>query len=150
MLKVLLGAINVIVRLATSASRVAIGMWGWPGKHQIAMDLIGADGQMVAQANFRHALQFASREHSADRVVRVAQDEQVGAVGDGVLESIEIDTVGAIRQQRQLHFTPFHACVGRRLQERRIYRSLDQRRTAFARQRPANQVEIRSPHLAQK
>jgi hypothetical protein len=47
----------------------------------------------VPEADSREAFEFAASEDTADRVVRVTQNEDARAGGDGRLERVEIDFV---------------------------------------------------------
>jgi hypothetical protein len=43
---------------------------------QVTMDLIGADHRALAQATIRHSLELIAPEDTAERILRIAEDEQ--------------------------------------------------------------------------
>lgn len=77
-LKVLLGAIRVMVRLAISGSMDAMGICCSVAQEQIAVDLVGADDQVMLDCNLCHALQFAACVGTTGGVVWIAENEEAG------------------------------------------------------------------------
>ena len=141
MLKVLLGAIRVIVRAATSASSAAIGVCWRARQQQVAVDLVRADEEIVAQAGVGHARQFIAAEGTPDRVMRIAQDEDTGPVGDGSLEGVEVNAVLSRLRAGQLHRVAFQPGVAGGGQDGWIDGRLHQHAVARGRDRAAGQVE---------
>ena len=66
------------------------------GKDQIAVDLVGADDDVVTQADFGHAFQLVAAENAAHRVVGTAQKKDAGPIGDGCLKGIKVYLVGSV------------------------------------------------------
>ena len=78
-LKVLLGDISVIVRWAMAGSRVAMGTWILSAsEQQAAMDLIGADGQVVPGADHGQAGEFIPVKDPPHGIMGVAEKEDGG------------------------------------------------------------------------
>jgi hypothetical protein len=58
----------------------------------------------VAQADLGHFFQLRSGENATDRVVGIAQDENLGLGGDGLFKSFEIHFIGAsLFHQRRIN-----------------------------------------------
>jgi hypothetical protein len=71
---------------------------------QVAVDFIGADDQPMAQADLGYTLKLLLCIGATYRVVGIAEDEDLGPVGDGLLEGIEVDGIGIIcPDQRRVH-----------------------------------------------
>ena len=62
MLNVLLGAISVMVRAATSGASAAIGMCWWPPKTRSQWISSEIDGHVASQAQVGHRCQFGAVE----------------------------------------------------------------------------------------
>jgi hypothetical protein len=61
----------------------------------------------MAQANLGHALELLLSIGAAYRVVGIAEDEDLGPVGDGLLEEIEVDGIGiTCPDQRRIYKGP--------------------------------------------
>ncbi len=92
---------------------------------QVAVNLVRADHQPVAQADLGHFFQFRPGENTAHRVVGVAQDENPGLGGDGLFKSLEIHFIGvSFGHQRRIH--EGSPVVDRVFHKVRVNRRLDQ------------------------
>ena len=93
---------------------------------EVAVDLVRADEDVAAEADGREALEIGAAEHAADRVVRVAEDEDARAVGDGGLESVEVDLPAAIGTHGERRFLVDRSVVLRRAEDGRVDGRLDE------------------------
>jgi hypothetical protein len=149
MFQVLEGAIRVMVRRATASSSAAMGCAGGRVEHQAAVDLVGADDEVVALGELGDAGELVAVEHAADRVVRVAQHEQPRAVGEGGLGGgpVPAPAPAVMDEGRGEQALPE---VGRRVQEGRVHRGGGEHAVAGLADRPHRHVEAgdhaRQPH----
>jgi hypothetical protein len=67
---------SVIVRLATSSPSSAAGDVRQVVEDEVAVDLVGAEQEIVAHAEFAELHQLVAPPDAGDRVVRVAEVEQ--------------------------------------------------------------------------
>ena len=71
---------------------------------QVAVNFVGAEDQVVAQAELGDAFQFRARVDAPDRIMRVAEDEQSRLWRDGGFERVEVDFVAqdaVVHRRRQ-------------------------------------------------
>jgi len=64
---------------------------------QIAMDLVGDDQHVAAQAGLRHALQLRPSVQASHRVMGVTEQERAGVRPEGRREGVEVDRVATVR-----------------------------------------------------
>ena len=102
-LKVLLGAMRVIVRSAISGSSEAMGTCGAPEKASSQWISSAQIDEPAPEADLGHARELVAREHAADGIVRVAEEEHARPLPDRGLEAIEVDRVAAVPPLRELH-----------------------------------------------
>jgi hypothetical protein len=67
-----------------------------PTKHEVAMDLIGAEDQVAFNAERRERADLARRPRGAARIVRVAEEHDLGARRQLGLEPVEVHHVAAV------------------------------------------------------
>ena len=89
----MVAAFSVTQLAATSGSTPAMVRCCWPGVGQAGVDFVGADEQAVAQTEFGDALQLVAGVNAADRIVRVAEEQEARLRLDGRLEGVEVDFV---------------------------------------------------------
>jgi hypothetical protein len=58
---------------------------------EIAVDLVGAKDEVVTGAEFTEEQEFVATPDAGERVVRVAEEEELGFRGDGELEGVPIN-----------------------------------------------------------
>lgn len=64
------------------------------GVEEITVNFVGADEEIMAQADRREPFQFVFSEYPAHGVVRVTEDKDLCSGRNGLLEGVEIDLVG--------------------------------------------------------
>ena len=127
MLKVLLGAISVIVRAAISGDSDAMGMCCAAAEKQVAVNLVRDDGQVVPEAQLGHRGQLLPGEDASHRVVRVAEGEGAGAVGDRRGHQLRVYRVTAVGLASQRHRLEHLSGTARRVDDGPVDRCLHQR-----------------------
>ena len=97
-----------------------------PRENQFAMDLVGYDHDVVAEADLADPEQFGARPDPADGVVGIAQQHQLHPrIGGLRLQVVVIDHIGiADRHQRRGH--DFASVVADRREEAVVDRRLDE------------------------
>ena len=104
------------------------------------MDLIRADDEIGCGAELGQPLQLRPVEDAADRVVRVAEQQEPRAGGDGRFQAFEVDPPAvAVRLQRHAHHPAPR--VARGGQEGRIDRDQRQHLVPGLAHRPAGDVQ---------
>jgi hypothetical protein len=97
------GAISVIVRRAASGARAATRF-----EDQVAVDFVGTDHQIVLLGQRQDLVQFVVAPGAADRIVRMAEQEQARvrrpqhAIDGGEVP----DPAGFVAHQRRRHGAP--------------------------------------------
>jgi hypothetical protein len=61
--------------------------------HEVFVDLVGDDDQIVLDGNLADTAEFVVGEHGAGRVVRGVDQQDLGAWGDGGAEFVEVEAV---------------------------------------------------------
>src|SRR5690625_27890 len=111
-----------------------------PVQHQVCVQLIRDDPQVVTQDDLTKFFQLTAGEHAARRVLRVAEDEHAGGRGYRFFELRQVEApIAPDVQHRVVH----HAAAGtlHRHPERGIHRRLDYHFVTGARQSHGSQVE---------
>jgi hypothetical protein len=124
------------------------GHMAMPTEDQVAVDLIGADHQVVVQANLGQSGQLVSLVHPTYGVVWVAEQEETGSLQDCGFELVHVDLV-SLALQVNLRALERAAGVRRRRQAGGIYRRLDQNAVTRLANGAAGDVET-SDHAWQK
>ena len=119
-LKVLLGDISVTVRCGDG--RIGDGRRDVAHvvEQQVAVDLVGAQHQVVATAEGGQGRDLVALPRAAERVVRVAEDEQPRVGSDRLLQLVEGEAPAPVAQGRR-HRQQAAALRDRRLEDRRIH-----------------------------
>ena len=91
------GEVQVIVRAAASSLREAKGVVGQARQGQVGVDLISHDDDAVAGRHLVQGGELAPAPDPADRVVRVAQEQQArtGRL-DGLLQGGQVTAIDAV------------------------------------------------------
>ena len=123
MLKVLLGAVHRMVRWAISGE--TLRNRGVGPEHQVVVDLVGDDDQVVPQAEVRQGLQLRPGPHPAHRVVGGAEHQGFGAGGEAALHVVKVK---GVEQVLLLQGTPDRHTVPvlRRVEEGAVHRAGDE------------------------
>ena len=90
----------VSVRSAIPGS-VASGTCGGAGEHEVLVDLVGDDDQVVVDGQLGDLRQLAGVEHLAGRVVRRVEQDQPGARPDGGAQLGRVEAVAAVGLRAQ-------------------------------------------------
>ena len=127
MLKVLLGAMSVIVRRGELRRQRRDGDVLRAAEKQVAVDFVRDDGQVVPEAQLGHRGQLLPGEDAADRVVRVAEGERAGAVGDRRGHLLRVQRVATVGLAGQRHRLEHLSGAPRRVDDGPVDRRLHQR-----------------------
>src|SRR5262249_60284093 len=114
------------------------------GEGQRAVDLVGDDRETTAQADLGQPRQLLAREDAADRVVRVAQEEEARPLADPGREGVEVDFVAPVGTARQRRLLAREPDTAGRSENRRIDRRLAEQPVAGRRKDAAGQAETRA------
>ncbi|MNI89242.1 hypothetical protein D3C73_1466220 [compost metagenome] len=85
-------------------------------------DLIGEHPSAIALHDIRDIDELLTAEHAADRVVGVAEDQQIAALVEGALEGVEVELVASVGHG-QRHLDDLASSHRRDHEERHVRRS---------------------------
>src|SRR5262249_17516360 len=84
-----------------------------------------------------------AREHAADRIVRIAEQEEARALADPRRERVDVDLVAAVGAARERRLFAREPDAAGRAEDRRIDRRLEDQPRARGRPEAAGHVEAR-------
>ena len=119
---------------------------GIAGVNQVAVDFVGADDQIVAQAEISDAFQFLLRVDTPDRVMRVTEQKELRLRRDSGFERVEVDLVveNAVAERRSERCGLRESViVQRHFEEGRINRRLHENRRPRRADRATDRVQAK-------